>query len=586
MTPDPLANEETAEGIPSIAFLDRTVLQLWELASSDAVWESRRTASNELGYLIQRKIPGLRAGKGERLSGDEVLGYLERCGGLIAAELVQSCRGYSAFRWLWYLRRLPRTAFEAAKETSFSYDAILAEVVTGLGGEGCEKPVMDEGGTRFPLNNAVVRRVLRLAASVRYLSEIHRLFRMAAKGIEFRVAGSPLPVPVPTKEQWDAVEIYDTRIAAMTGVNMASRMGTRFEADWETGTRASGVVGAGYLREDGPLVVPVWTEAGERTKAEVWSRFGPYVEKVDNLYQLLSDPRIRWLPKWDEAGALLLLLTAAPSLFYRLHSPFESIASMGYVVVHDGIIERWLNETFEETAAALRDAVPRMRVPGSVEDWLRELEEGKGVIWPLKPGPVVRRLSGGVAFDWHCATRRLDALLEFPRTGGADGDVRGQHFEDAVQRSIDRSPWCPADELRALRRRHLRLGGERISDVDAIGALGDRVLLVSCKSVIYSGAYDKGERRSVENVAGKIVDSVMEWRNVCEQLLKNPLGDNYDLSRFRQVIGVVCAPYPAYVPVGIATEFLINGLRTACTLSELEEWLRCFERGDDGVISG
>jgi hypothetical protein len=56
-------------------------------------------------------------------------------------------------------------------------------------------------------------------------------------------------------------------------------------------------------------------------------------------------------------------------------------------------------------------------------------------------------------------------------------------------------------------------------------------------------------------------------------LASAPAGANYDLSRYRSILGVVCTPTVPYLPIGSATAFVTEGLRAASSYTELVNWL-------------
>ena len=131
-----------------------------------------------------------------------------------------------------------------------------------------------------------------------------------------------------------------------------------------------------------------------------------------------------------------------------------------------------------------------------------------------------------------------------------------------------------ASLLGGLRGRELRVGGGKVTDIDAIGAEGGRLLLVSCKSVVYSADYDMGEYRSVRNAASTVVKAVTDWQGKVQYLSENRRGDNFDLNEFSEFIPVVCTPTAVHVPLGEATREIQPGLRAAMSLRELANWIR------------
>ena len=119
----------------------------------------------------------------------------------------------------------------------------------------------------------------------------------------------------------------------------------------------------------------------------------------------------------------------------------------------------------------------------------------------------------------------------------------------------------------------LRVAGKNITDIDAVGEKGRRLLLVSCKSIIYSGAYDAAEYVAIRNAQGVVEAAVDQWDRLIWRLTQQPVGDNFDFSGYREVLGVVCTPFPVYTNIGPATREVAPGLRAAAGYAELADWL-------------
>jgi hypothetical protein len=76
----------------------------------------------------------------------------------------------------------------------------------------------------------------------------------------------------------------------------------------------------------------------------------------------------------------------------------------------------------------------------------------------------------------------------------------------------------------------------------------------------------------VRNLADRCESWVTDWARRLQMLRDNPLGDNYDLSRYRGVIGVVVLPMRPFCRIGPATEYASPGLRVVSSLTELATW--------------
>lgn len=168
------------------------------------------------------------------------------------------------------------------------------------------------------------------------------------------------------------------------------------------------------------------------------------------------------------------------------------------------------------------------------------------------------------------------AALDLGLCIGAAGSLansRAEHFELVVQGLVDRSRWAPSCELRGLRGRTLRLSGRAITDVDAIGGLGDVLLIVSAKSRVFTEALARGDYSALRNAVDLLVSACNEARDLMDLLVRVPRGDNYDFMSYRSIMVPVCTPQVLWTPLGVATSELASGLRAALALEELRVFL-------------
>lgn len=133
--------------------------------------------------------------------------------------------------------------------------------------------------------------------------------------------------------------------------------------------------------------------------------------------------------------------------------------------------------------------------------------------------------------------------------------------------------------MAVLRGKPLRKQGRHITDIDAIGVQGNRLLCVSCKSTLYSPQYDAGEFRTVRNREGMLLTAIAEWDKKIETLRADPRGDNFDFSAFDDIIGVVCTPLPVYTSTTPVAAMTPLTLAPGCSFYELEMWLN----GEGGI---
>jgi len=260
-------------------------------------------------------------------------------------------------------------------------------------------------------------------------------------------------------------------------------------------------------------------------------------------------------------------------MIFRHRAGFLSVLTRGYLLLDQELIEHLYHPILAEYESHFGELFHGSKPPSSSGYFLMEVANIDGCSWPLRPAPIVRREGQVTCIDLLAAGECLNAVLQAPITDGVIPNVRAQHFELLTQDLINRSSWKPASEIQNLRGRTLRIGGAAITDIDAIGEQDNKLLAVSCKSLVYSGAYDSGEFRTVRNLASVTIDAVKEWQDKMSSLYSVRLGDNFDLSKFSKIIAVVCTPANVYVPIGLATTEVVPGLRAASSVAELAAWL-------------
>jgi hypothetical protein len=271
---------------------------------------------------------------------------------------------------------------------------------------------------------------------------------------------------------------------------------------------------------------------------------------LDALAGLIADHR-NPSPIWsEEAGTLFMLLriTGAAMAIGEFRTP---IWTGGFVVMSRSALLQMLEGGFEEAKQSALSILPGLDIPASADILLQQLEMMKPCCWPVVSGPVVRRSSTTVYMDLVAASARFNRAFEFPSAAGAQANARAEHFEESVQALLDSSSWANA-ELRVLRRRVLRYHGQRVTDIDAIGAQAGKLLIVSCKSVLYA-EYETADYRILRNASEAIEKAVMEWKGKCEFFRANPVGDNYDFASYSDIFGLVCTPGVIYTSLGPAT---------------------------------
>jgi hypothetical protein len=394
--------------------------------------------------------------------------------------------------------------------------------------------------------------------------------RYAGKGAQFRFNGvAPAIVVPPEIEQ--AIQLYDRRHE--DDENLMGRLGL---GDPTGGTPIS------EFRDDAllflvrikPLVVPVpYTTDGKVQMGRVEASFFPVVKAGGPLLSVFSDIRLSGAPVGQVEGSLLLLLNLALPISLSLSKGMVSLLQTGYVSTSHAVLTNLLDRYYEKAVRTVAELVPQCEFPSGPAQLLELLSSAPTTTWPIRQGNILLREGTLACFDVAGATNRFATTFSYPAVTGAVANARADAFELSVQNLINQSAWNPPDSIRALRGVTLRAEGRALTDVDAIGARGNRLLLVSCKSLPYSSAYDAGEYAAVRNAASTVASACEHWRGVAERFLENRRGDNFDFTSFQELIWVVVTPFVVFTTDTHALSEVAAGLRMAVSPSELRKWL-------------
>ncbi|MGE7389358.1 hypothetical protein ACQKM2_28185 [Streptomyces sp. NPDC004126] len=492
------------------------------------------------------------------------------------AEIRTMVQSYPSVQWLWYLRRLP-DLFDGALSTTGPYDRGLMDLVAAASAKACTQLPITGGEINFPVTDGVVRRVLRLCAMAVTLSDIHSRLRRAGKGIAFAPQGEGFPADVPNASVRAAIDLYDRRVCAHpTGLTSPGTI--MLTPDYRDGDPLPIVLVSPLPAWD---MLPTWQgPLSGGTPMTTRGRFTPHVISLREVRAVLGLTPTRTTPWWEpELPALIALLQALSMyLTYDTAGGWLSLVRYGYVVLRWEILRELLDRALPWLKAELDSWFP----PSAFADAQQILERLDGLpvsLWPQEPGPIFHRAGPDVLVDFDAASRHLFRQCTVaPINDTPVSKIRADHFEETVQQLIDRSPWKPSQTAPVRNFKPRPLGSGVLTDFDAVGELGDTLLIVSCKSRPYTAQYDAGDYKAVRNAATLVEGAVAKWSEVVATLTEQPVGANYDFSRYRRILGVVCIPHTPYTVLGAATEVLDinaggNVLRAANSYEELAAWI-------------
>jgi len=398
----------------------------------------------------------------------------------------------------------------------------------------------------FALDNSAFARIGRLLAIAELVNHAEGWMRRSSKNAEFLMKADDFPDLVPNDELEAAIDEFDERVAA----NASYRW---HPAVSDVNSTASGLpLLTVEMLKDGVGQTPMW-RGRFADKPEPFEGEGRFVFRAYSLSDQSNSEQLRGsLQAMDspEIAASFIVMSQALMLHATLYAENLgiSVPRVGYLMVMEShLIDRIdavLAMAVERTWPAMEGYVPRNSA--SVLSIVEGVADGAEM---SAPGPVLRRWrNGSLLVDVYALTIGLfDWLRMAPSTGGARANATALEFELAVQAMIDQAGAAPTDLIQEFRGKTLRLGGESITDIDALIVAGQNLICLSCKKFELARSYDAGDYQSVRNAKTKVDAAVLEWADRMSVLNTNRIGDNYDLSMFDKIIGVVVTPELAFV---------------------------------------
>lgn len=549
--------------------IDAAAQKLQELAAStDWLTLSARSA-HETALRVYAKCPPPQ----NTLAGIDAANYLQTIIPLTQADILEQHSSYGPVRWLWYLRRAPDSLFEGDYGTTLGYDRLLAEMLSSQFTASDASEVAER--VAFRVDDAAFRHLARYVGRVKLLSQLHILYRRVGKGAILD-ASHPILMANTSDAIERAIHIYDLRhdrshefIGAGLGMVTIDPDFQQLVDERSAGEPMAFLSMGCTPSFQAPVSYP--DGAGGLSITTVNVR---HVMKKLSLDRILS-------PMGAEGGipdylpgiaALTQLLMLVPTICVHVPWALSSITQQGYVFVGEARLRDIVDHHIREVIEQLAPLTPGFAWPADFIQWRDSLLAVAASVWPLSSGNVIRLFRDNFLIDTTGASHALLHRLELARSP-AIGNMRAREFELQCQDVIDGTPWKPSPEVKSLRGRPLRQSGRVLTDIDAIGVRKRTLLIVSCKSIIYDRDYDQGVFRVIKNAQATIDDAVEAWERITAELRRQPTGENFDLSQFDEILGVVCTPFAVYSSEERTLAFAKPNLRVSSSILELRDWL-------------
>lgn len=565
-----------------------------------------RKEMRSMNTRIMNRCDGLEEIKGNHIGPQKALVFLKNMHSIVERGCELILNDKSVYRYIWISRRFPWGFFEGEYATTQLYREDLTNALIykygnfeadlsylGVTVDNPEVPVL--------FNKAGVREFAKFVVHVIALDSIHTGIRWSGKDCRFEVMEGAMEVSplkaLPDEDLRTAVDFFDNRAARASGNiqdHLLQRTGTAIETgkllekDSVEEIESSGSVIWLYSRAQIDEMVPIPMFFGEEDQLiKSNPNYFPLLVSLDDFSDINTDDRAPDSSLWDPTLPGALLLSRLCLLYSYYHEvKVDTCFNFGYLIIDYRMAKEMYQNSRSYLIGNLGEIFPNLNFEVEFDEIIDQSMDRSSSILPLHNKSYVSKIEpvGNLCVDLHSLFAYIRKSLEYPpEDGNQIASVRGDHFEIATQRRLDRSPWGAPERYRNVRGRHLRKNEDYITDIDSIGYKNGSLLLVDTKSRVFRSEYDAGDYDKVRNLKTNLVKQARKWKEKVEFIRENPEGDNYDFSDCDEIFGVICVPTPIYVPLGVATEEVREKLMRVCTLSELRDWV---DGNRDRLLSG
>lgn len=107
--------------------------------------------------------------------------------------------------------------------------------------------------------------------------------------------------------------------------------------------------------------------------------------------------------------------------------------------------------------------------------------------------------------------------------------------------------------------------------IDYSFEIDDVLIICECKVVSYSLSFYKGEKKALDFRTDKINNALIQLDDKVKWLKRNPIGKNYNISKFKKIISVIISPFVEYIPSLDEKYWLDKNIPRILTPLELKE---------------
>jgi hypothetical protein len=251
------------------------------------------------------------------------------------------------------------------------------------------------------------------------------------------------------------------------------------------------------------------------------------------------------LHKVDLDSVLLVIAALANSAFVEMITYSSSSVFRYWQRAYEGPIskENVVNRIFDSILSAARildipeDNIDRNRILGAIR-FLALTDFKRNSIDLDYPGPhmiFIPYNDNSWFIDYAWIHRLLYNL--FLGVYLDDQKFKGDTLEKVVNFQKSILPTKPCKHINGQKKQ-----------IDASFAVGSRLVILECKAIGKSIAFDKGDANAIEYRVDKFNKALKEVDEKASWLASHPQGTNYDIRNYNEILPIVISPFIEYTP--------------------------------------
>ncbi|WP_199459774.1 hypothetical protein [Vibrio owensii] len=499
----------------------------------------------------------------------------------IEAETKLIVSKYPKYYWKFITTALPKDIYSGELPTTWAFAVKMMESAISFSSQEVDVSELYKGiefqstkSVLINIDDSFILDYCYLIALSRTICDMYVTIRFASKGCNFKfISKNVTPEIIGDIDIESSVHLYDQRNVIEARVSSSRYLPTK--SGFSLKQKHIGKIGQ-YLivANDNPNpkmdFVPKYANKLKKTRlTEINYNIMPF-----NLHTISKDFKVKNtdFPWKIELLEIICILDFVSKIIANGWVFLPDIAMKGYILISKSFVSEHFPPFVESCKSYQKDIFNRTFELSSndlIEKYKQPISE------QIYPSNASLLFDAGkmLGFDLSNSLDLLLKHLQYTKSQGEIANLRGDFFESQTQEIIDLTRYKPKNEVRALVGKQLKSNGKFITDIDSIFIVEDVLIAISCKSMPITEEYDRGDYVSIRNTTSNLSKYILEWKDKIEYINKNKVGDNYDLSSFTNVYGVVVTPNVLYLDHEKLHQLPIDGLFNYMSVLEMESWL-------------